>query len=115
MSGLLRGLEVALPEIDVDACLRLGGVAPQLTRLEAHAVERLGAAPAPVGMGVRQDVDAVEEVDAPAMPVRTAFITRASSSGFLWSGRDSLGFASKCLVRASSSSRLITPFSTRSG
>src|SRR6266849_1573459 len=70
MSGLLQQLKVALPEIDVDARLRLGGVAPQLTRLEAHAVERLGAAPAPVGMGVRQDVDAMEEMDAPAMPAR---------------------------------------------
>src|SRR6266849_6251180 len=68
----LRGLQVAFPEIDVDARLRLGGVSPQLARLEAHAVERLGAAPPPVSMGVREDVDAVEEVDAPAMPARIA-------------------------------------------
>src|ERR1700730_2105890 len=72
MSGLLRGLEVAFPQIDVDACLRLGGVSPQLTRLEAHAVEWLGARPPPVGIGVRQAAETAEDVDAPAMPARIA-------------------------------------------
>src|SRR5216117_2975632 len=71
MSGLRR-VEVAFPEIDVHALLRLRGVSPQLARLEAHAVERLGAAAAPVRMRVRQNVDAVEGVDASAVPARVA-------------------------------------------
>src|SRR5215470_16839058 len=72
MSGLLRRLKVAFPEIDVHGGLRLRYLTPQLARLEAHAVKRLGAAAAPVRMRVGQDVDAVEEMDAPAMPARIA-------------------------------------------
>src|SRR6266478_4148717 len=71
MSGLRR-VEIALPEIDVHALLRLRGVSPQLPRLEAHAVERLGAASAPVRVRVRQNVNPVESVDAPAVPARVA-------------------------------------------
>src|SRR3990172_11917623 len=65
-------MEVALPEIDEHAFPRLCRVPPQFPRFEADAVERLWAAPAPVSMGVRQDEDAVEGVDAPAMPARVA-------------------------------------------
>src|ERR1043166_6441110 len=71
MSGLRR-VEVAFPEIDVHALLRLRGVSPQLSRLEAHAVERLRAASAPVRGRVRQNRDTVESEDAPAVPARVA-------------------------------------------
>src|SRR5687768_2136052 len=65
-------LKVALPQIDVDDLTRLGGLAPQLGGVEAHAVERLGARPAPVRAGVRQRVVAVESVDDAALAARVA-------------------------------------------
>src|SRR5215470_19882904 len=64
----LHGLEIALPEIDVHALPRFRRLAPQLAGLEAHAVERLRAAAAAVGVRVGEDVHAVEAVDPPAMP-----------------------------------------------
>src|SRR6266478_6662182 len=85
MSGLRR-VEIALPEIDVHALLRLRGVSPQLPRLEAHAVERLGAASAPVRVRVRQNVNPVESVDAPAVPARVA--RQARMAGRLPVARD---------------------------
>src|ERR1051325_3113571 len=48
----LGGLEVALPEIDVDRLVRRRGVAPQLARIEADAVGRLR----PAAIGMRRDV-----------------------------------------------------------
>src|SRR5262247_3249264 len=64
------GGEIALPEIDVHALPRLGRLAPQLGRLEAHAVERLRAAAPAVRVRVGEDVHAVEAVNPPAMPAR---------------------------------------------
>ena len=64
---LTRRQQVALPEIDVDALVRLGRLAPQLARVEAHAVERLRLLAQAVGVGVGEDVDAVERVDHAAL------------------------------------------------
>src|SRR6266536_2170079 len=68
----LDGLQIALPEIDVDALSRLGGVAPQLAGLEADAIERLGAATTTMGVRVGEDVHAMKGMDPPAMPSRIA-------------------------------------------
>src|SRR2546425_5769111 len=66
------GLEIALPEIDVDPLVRLSIFAPQLLRLEAHAVERLRLLAQTVGVAVREDVHAVQAVDDAALSARVA-------------------------------------------
>src|SRR5437763_1911857 len=66
------GLEIALPEIDVHPLVRLRRVAPQLARLEPHAVERLRLLAETVGIAVGEDVHAVQAVDQPALAARVA-------------------------------------------
>src|SRR6266478_61666 len=68
----LDGLQIALPEIDIDALPRLGGVAPQLAGFEADAIERIGAAATTVGVRVGEDVHAMKGMDPPAMSLRIA-------------------------------------------
>src|SRR5882724_2553775 len=68
----LDGLQIALPEIDIDALPRLGGVAPQLAGFEADAIERLGAAATTVGVRVGEDVHAMKGMDPPATSLRMA-------------------------------------------
>src|SRR6266545_2817675 len=68
----LDGLQIAFPEIDVDALPWLGGVAPQLAGFEADAIERLGASTTTVGVRVGEDVHAMKGTDPPAMPARIA-------------------------------------------
>ena len=50
----------------------LGRLAPQLPRVEAHAVERLRLLAEAVGVGVGEDVDAVAAVDHAALAARVA-------------------------------------------
>src|SRR6266536_5294872 len=71
MSGPRR-LEIALPEIDEHPLRLLGRVSPQLAGLEGDAVERLGTAAPPMRVRVRQNVDAMDQVDAPAVTARVA-------------------------------------------
>src|SRR4029450_7322096 len=63
-------LEVRLPEIDVDVLVGLRRRPPELSRVEADAVERLGLLAAPVSIAVGEDMGAVLAVDHPALPAR---------------------------------------------
>src|SRR4029450_14108016 len=63
-------LEVRLPEIDVDVLVGLRRRPPELSRVEADAVERLGLLAAPVSVAVGEDMGARLAVDHPALPAR---------------------------------------------
>src|SRR5262249_8256681 len=71
MSGL-HLLEIALPKVDEHPLRLLGSVSPQLAGLEGDAVERLGTAAPPMRVRVRQNVDAVDGMDAPAVTAGVA-------------------------------------------
>src|SRR3989475_2145132 len=66
------GIEVVIPEIDVDAVARGSFGSPQLARGEAHAVAVLGLLVARHGVGVGEDEHAVVAVDDAALAARVA-------------------------------------------
>src|SRR5579883_772118 len=65
-----RWLQVALPQVEVDALIGLGRCAPQLRRLEADGVQVLRVLAAAVGVGVGEDIAAVVRLDNPGPAAR---------------------------------------------
>src|SRR6185295_14888252 len=75
---VLHWLEIAVPQIDVDAARTIRRGSPQLGGREAHAVQRLGTRPATVSVGVGQRVDAMEAVDDTLFAARIAGQSRVA-------------------------------------
>src|SRR5262245_30290956 len=71
-SGTAPGQEIALPEVEEDALVRLRRLAPELARVEGDAVEGLGRLAEPVGIRVGKDVNAVDPGDHAALAARIA-------------------------------------------
>src|SRR5262249_4306039 len=70
-----RGLEITLPEVDVDAPASLGAFPPQLGRVEDDRVEHLGPLAAAMCVRVGEDELLVHVLDDSS---RAAHVARAS-------------------------------------
>src|SRR4029077_2784606 len=75
------GVEVALPQVDDDAAMAVGGITPELGGLEAHRIEVLRTLAGPEGERVRQVERAVRDGD-PAAPA-TRVAGQASVPGWI--------------------------------
>src|SRR5688572_9325877 len=71
-------LKVALPQVEMDTVARIGMLAPQFPRREAHGVEMLRHIALAVRAGIRQHVSAVMADDAAGLAAGIARQTRVS-------------------------------------